>query len=144
MKAPNSKKRKIIKSTTKLLKITKKLYGFKLIYFERNRIVPFTNAHPSFTRFKIEVFKAFPLLTQQMRKSLYFVWFLDDEQIIVRRDIEFKFAIQHFYEQNKIPAFKLWFEDNDDDDNNRLSIQVTDERTRNCLPVDAVIPVIDF
>ncbi len=117
----------------------KKLFGFKLIYFERNRIVPFTKAFRTLKNFQTQVLSAFPLINQEMRNAIYFVWFLDNEEIIVRREIEFQFALRHFYEHSRLPTFKIWFEDGDDDDNTKTTIQVSGE-TRYCLRVDSVVP----
>ncbi len=121
----------------------KKLFGFKLIYFERIRIIPFDKAFPTLKNFQNQFFSAFPLITQEMRSVIYFVWVLDDEEIIIRREIEFQFALQHFYERNKLPSFKIWFEDGDDEENTEALIQVSGE-TRYCLRSDTVIPKIDY
>ena len=79
-----------------------------------------------------------------MHKALYFVWFLEDDQIILRRAIEFKFALQYFYDFNKIPSFKFFFEDGDNEGITLPLIQVPEGTTRSCLTVNSVVPVIDF
>ena len=39
-----------------------------------------------------------------MHKALYFVWFLEDDQIILRSAIEFKFALNTLMISRKFPA----------------------------------------
>ncbi len=123
------------------------LFGMKIQYFERTRYVPFTVPFPDFVYFKQEVFRAFPLLTREQKQTIYFTWEDDDEdEIIVRRDIEFNYALQSFASNKRKPKFAICFEDgvNSFEDQTENHCDAGQGRKRQCLNVNSVIPVIDF
>ena len=79
-----------------------------------------------------------------MRDAIYFMRDHEGDQVIVRHEIEFKFALQYFHECQKFPNFKIWFEDGDDDENTHETIQVSPGIARRCLRVNSTVPTIDY
>ena len=87
------------------------LIGFKIHFTEeRIRIIPFESQFPSFIVFKQTIFEAFPRLTAEIQPMVYFTWTHLNDEIIIRKENELQFDLQHFWRGNEMPTFQLWFE----------------------------------
>ncbi len=117
------------------------LIGFKIRYSgEKIRIIPFTAPFPSFILFKETVLEAFPRLSQELKRLVYFTWFHLNDDIIMRTEIEFQFALQHFWRGNEMPEFFMCFDIPVEEE----AVNTTNSKKKTRSTTIVIIPKSDF
>ena len=71
---------------------------------------------------------------------IYFSWLHEEDEIIIRRDVEFVFALQYFAEAESLPRFTICFEDGAIEEQND---NTTGGRKKN-VALETIIPRIDW
>ena len=91
--------------------------------------------------FKQTVLEAFPRLSQELKRLVYFTWFHLNDDIILRTEIEFQIALEYFWRGNEMPNFFMCFEIHAEEEE---AVETSNSKRKTRSTTILTIPKSDF